>query len=37
VRAFKDARAALVSRYGRKNVKTKTFGGVSQTGAEHSR
>lgn len=37
VRAFKDARAALVSRYGSKNVKTKTFGGVSQTGADHSR
>ena len=37
VRAFKDARAALVSRYGSKNVKTKTFGGVAQTGADHSR
>lgn len=37
VRAFKDARAALVSRYGSKNVKTKTFGGVAQTGADRSR
>jgi hypothetical protein len=37
VRAFKDARAAFVKRYGRKNVGTKTFGsankGMEPTGA----
>jgi hypothetical protein len=30
VRAFKDARAAFVSRYGSKNVKTKTFGSANK-------
>lgn len=30
VRAFKDARAAFISRYGSKNVKTKTFGSVKK-------
>ena len=29
VRAFKDARAAFVSKYGRKNVKTKNFGSAN--------
>ena len=37
VRAFKEVRAALVSRYGSKSVKTRTFGGVAQTGIDHSR
>ena len=32
VRAFKDARVAFVSRYGSKNVKTKTFGSANQQG-----
>jgi len=30
VRAFKDARAAFVSKYGSRNVKTKTFGSANQ-------
>jgi hypothetical protein len=37
VHAFKDARAAFVSRYGSKNVKTKTFGSANQQGGANGR
>ena len=37
VRAFKDARAAFISRYGSRNVKTRTFGSANQQGGANGR